>query len=159
MKAVCSLGEFVFHTCVERTTLDPINLERPKSAIFIFFPFLLTSMFCGLRSRCTILFTCIQSTPHKICHKKSWGERRQDKVSTDEHNLRFLRFPNNNYSVPCVSDHPEICPLVGSHKNHSCNLLPFYCHFKSTFHKLLLVVEPVPDHVDTYLAVFVHDSV
>ena len=54
------------HTCVDKTTLDPMLLESPRSAIFSFFPSQLTRIFCGLRSRCTMLFTCIQSTPSRI---------------------------------------------------------------------------------------------
>ena len=32
-------------TCVDSTTFEPILLERPRSAIFNFFPSLLTRMF------------------------------------------------------------------------------------------------------------------
>ena len=58
-------------TCVDKTILEPISRDNPKSAIFTSVPSLVTKIFCGLRSRWTMLFMCIQSTPFNIWLKKS----------------------------------------------------------------------------------------
>lgn len=75
MHWICKFWIHLSITWVDKTTLEPINLDRPKSAILIFFPSLLTRMFCGLRSRWTMLLTCIQSTPCRICSRKSCTHR------------------------------------------------------------------------------------